>query len=132
MLGVGSGDSIDSAQFTYAVSRVSRWRALGRYLDDGSIEIDNSAAERALRVVALGRKNYLFAGSDEGGSYCPSRYLLINRGSVDADREMTELACVGNSLLFVPAQYAAWPPGLSTGLTCRAVAQVADRFLSYG
>ena len=56
----------------------SRWRALGRYIDDGSIEIDNSAAERALRVVALGRKNYLFAGSDEGGSYCPSRYLLIN------------------------------------------------------
>jgi hypothetical protein len=46
--------------------------------EDGSIEIDNSAAERALRVVALGRKNYLFAGSDDGGSYCPSRYLLIN------------------------------------------------------
>jgi transposase len=57
---------------------LSRWRALGRYLDNGAIEIDNSAAERALRVVALGRKNYLFAGSDEGGSYCPSRYLLIN------------------------------------------------------
>jgi transposase len=38
---------------------LSRWRALGRYIDDGSIEIGNSAAERALRVVALGRKNYL-------------------------------------------------------------------------
>jgi transposase len=57
---------------------LSRWRALTRYLDDGCIEMDNSAAERALRTVALGRKNYLFAGSDEGGSYCPSRYLLIN------------------------------------------------------
>ena|ERR1700722_14079663 len=40
---------------------VPRWRALTRCLDHGSIEIDNSAAERALRTVALGRKNYLFA-----------------------------------------------------------------------
>ncbi len=40
------------------------WDALSRYVDDGVVEIDNSAAERALRVVALGRKNYLFAGSD--------------------------------------------------------------------
>src|SRR5579859_302575 len=43
----------------------SRWRALTRYTEDGLIEIDNSAAERALRAVALGRKNFLFAGSDE-------------------------------------------------------------------
>ena len=70
-----SRKSDTAAAIRYALSR---WRALGRYLDDGSIEIDNSAAERALRVVALGRKNYLFAGSDEGGSYCPSHYLLIN------------------------------------------------------
>src|ERR1017187_4938214 len=45
----------------------SRWRALVRYCEDGRIEIDNNAAERALRAVALGRKNYLFAGSDAGG-----------------------------------------------------------------
>ena len=77
---------------------LSRWRALTRYLDDGRLEIDNNSAERALRVVALGRKNYLFAGSDEGGSYCPSRYLLIIRGSVDVDREMTEFALVGSRL----------------------------------
>src|ERR1700744_1841896 len=69
---------------------LSRWRALTRYVDDGRIEIDNSAAERALRAVALGRKNYLFCGSDAGGSCCPSGYLLINRGSVDADHETTE------------------------------------------
>jgi transposase len=37
---------------------LSRWRALTRYTDDGLFEIDNSAAERALRAVALGRKNY--------------------------------------------------------------------------
>jgi hypothetical protein len=72
------------------------WDALARYLDDGRIELDNLIAERALRPVAIGRRNYLFAGSDEGGSYCPSRYLLINRGSVDVDREMTEFALAGS------------------------------------
>jgi hypothetical protein len=40
--------------------------ALQRYCDDGRIKIDNKAAERALRCVALGRKNFLFAGSDTG------------------------------------------------------------------
>jgi len=43
------------------------WRALVRYAGDGRIEIASNAAERALRGVALGRKNYLFAGSDAGG-----------------------------------------------------------------
>ena len=41
--------------------------ALKRFLDDGKIEIDNNAAERAMRAIALGRKNWLFAGSDGGG-----------------------------------------------------------------
>ena len=41
---------------------------LTRYLDDGRLEIDNNAAERAMRGVALGRKNWLFAGSDAGGA----------------------------------------------------------------
>jgi transposase len=43
------------------------WNALIRPLDRGSLEIDNGASERALKPVALGRKNWLFAGSDEGG-----------------------------------------------------------------
>ena len=43
------------------------WVALVRYTSDGRIEIDNNAAERSLRTVALGRKNFLFAGSDAGG-----------------------------------------------------------------
>ena len=46
---------------------LERWNALLRYCEDGRIEMDNNAAERALRAVALGRKNYLFAGSDAGG-----------------------------------------------------------------
>lgn len=52
-------------------------QALIRYLDDGIIEIDNNAAERALRTVALGRKNYLFLGSDSGGERAATMYSLL-------------------------------------------------------
>jgi len=62
---------------------LSRWRALTRYLDDGSIEIDNSAAERALRTVALGRKNYLFAGSDAGGERAAAIYTLLGTAKLN-------------------------------------------------
>ena len=56
---------------------LGRWQALIRYSDDGELEIDNNAAERALRGVALGRKNYLFAGSDRGGEWAAALYSLI-------------------------------------------------------
>lgn len=56
---------------------LSRWTALTRYCDDGRVEIDNNAAERALRAVALGRKNFLFAGSDAGGDRAATFYSLI-------------------------------------------------------
>jgi hypothetical protein len=54
-----------------------RWTALTRYRDDGRIEIDNNTAERAIRPVVLGRKNYLFAGSDAGGERAAAIYSLI-------------------------------------------------------
>jgi transposase len=54
-----------------------RWPALTRYTTDGCLEIDNSAAERALRGVALGRHNFLFAGSDAGGDRAAGMYSLI-------------------------------------------------------
>jgi len=59
------------------------WPALTRYCDDGRLEIDNNAAERALRVVALGRKNYLFAGSDTGGERAASIYSLIGSAKLN-------------------------------------------------
>ena len=62
---------------------LSRWRALTRYADDGRLEIDNSAAERALRAVALGRKNYLFAGSDVGGERAAAMYTLIGSAKLN-------------------------------------------------
>jgi transposase len=56
---------------------LSRWTAFTRFCHDGRIEIDNNAAERELRRVALGRKNYLFAGSDAGGDRAAAFYSLI-------------------------------------------------------
>jgi transposase len=72
-----------------AVSYIlSRWTALTRYRDDGRIEIDNNAAERALRAVALGRKNYLFCGSDAGGERAAAIYSLIGTAKLnDIDPE---------------------------------------------
>jgi hypothetical protein len=54
-----------------------QWHALERYLEDGDLVADNSASERALRAVAIGRKNWLFAGSDEGGARAARLYSLI-------------------------------------------------------
>jgi transposase len=56
---------------------LSRWPALCCYLNDGRVEIDNNAAERSIRCIALGRKNYLFAGSDTGGTRTAAIYSLI-------------------------------------------------------
>ena len=47
---------------------LTRWNALGRFLDDGRIELDTNTVERAIRPIALGRKNHLFAGSDGGAT----------------------------------------------------------------
>jgi hypothetical protein len=70
-----------AAAISYALGR---WPALVRYCDDGFIEIDNNAAERALRAVALGRKNYLFAGSDSGGERAAATYSLIGSAKLNA------------------------------------------------
>ena len=62
---------------------LTRWTALIRYRDDGAIEIDNNAAERSLRAVAVGRKNYLFAGSDAGGERAAAFYGLLGTAKLN-------------------------------------------------
>ncbi|MYZ51441.1 IS66 family transposase [Malikia spinosa] len=62
---------------------LTRWRALTRYCDDGRIEMDNNAAERALRGVALGRGNYLFMGSDAGGERAAAIYSLVQTAKLN-------------------------------------------------
>jgi len=76
--------------FSQAVAQVRYHRrgpppahALGRYCEDGGLEIDNNAAERALRAVALGRKNYLFAGSDADGGRAADIYSLIGSAKLN-------------------------------------------------
>ena len=56
---------------------LKRWAAFSRFLDDGRICLSNNAAERALRGIALGRKSWLFAGSDRGGQRAAAMYSLI-------------------------------------------------------
>jgi transposase len=75
-----SPKSETAAAIRYALSR---WKALTRYAADGRLEIDNNAAERALRTVALGRKNYLFAGSDAGGERAAAIYALIGSAKLN-------------------------------------------------
>lgn len=75
-----------SKKSEFAVSiryALTRWVALSRFVDDGRVEIDNNAAERALRCVALGRKNFLFAGSDAGGERAAAIYSLIGTAKLN-------------------------------------------------
>jgi transposase len=75
-----SRKSDTAAAIRYAFSRRP---ALTRYADDGQLEIDNNTAERALRAVALGRKNYLFCGSDAGGARAAHLYSLLGSAKLN-------------------------------------------------
>lgn len=55
----------------------SNWTALNRYVEDGRLEIDNNACERQMRAVAVGRKNWLFAGSKDGGRRAAVLYSVL-------------------------------------------------------
>ena len=62
---------------------LKRWSALTRFLDDGRLCMSNNAAERALRTVAVGRNNWTFAGSDEGGRRAAAIYTLIETAKLN-------------------------------------------------
>jgi transposase len=63
---------------------LKRWTALTRFLDDGRLCMSNNAAERAVRCVAVGRKNWTFAGSDDGGRRAAAIYTLIETAKLNA------------------------------------------------
>ncbi len=75
-----SRKSDTAAAILYALNL---WPALTRYCDNGAIEIDNSAAERALRGIAIGRRNYLLAGADSGGERAAAIYSLIGTAKLN-------------------------------------------------
>ena len=69
-----------AAAIRYALARIARLRP---WLDHGVLEIDNNAAERAMRAIALGRKNYLFIGSEAGGRAAAIAYTLIETAKLN-------------------------------------------------
>jgi hypothetical protein len=62
---------------------LSNWRALTRYLDDGNVPIDNNAAENAIRPLAVGRKNWLFVGSQQAGERAAVMLRLIESAKLN-------------------------------------------------
>ncbi|HWR53860.1 MAG TPA: IS66 family transposase [Bryobacteraceae bacterium] len=75
-----SGKSSFAVALRYALSR---WPSFTRYTTDGRLDICNNAAERAMRPVALGRKNWLFAGNDDGGDRAAIIYTLIETAKIN-------------------------------------------------
>ena len=79
-LGKVSGKSSLAKAIRYSLSR---WEALTRYTTDGRLDICNNAAERAIRPLALGRKNWTFAGSDSGGDRAATIYTIIETAKLN-------------------------------------------------
>ncbi|HTR84815.1 MAG TPA: IS66 family transposase [Reyranella sp.] len=75
-----SGKSELATAIRYATGR---WTQLTRYRDDGRLEIDNNTAERAIRAIALGRKNWLFAGSHDGGERAAAIYTITETAKLN-------------------------------------------------
>jgi len=75
-----SGRSVLAEAVRYTASR---WTAMTRYTTDGRLEMTNNAAERAERVVAIGRKNWMFAGSDDGGRRAAIAYTIIESAKMN-------------------------------------------------
>src|SRR5215510_1463262 len=77
----------------------SRWEALTRYIEDGRLEISNNAVENMLRCIGIGRKNWLFAGSDAGGQRAATFYTIIRTAilnGLEPEAYLREvLACIG-------------------------------------
>ena len=76
-----------------------RWVALTRYIGDGRLEISNNAVENEIRPAALGKKNWLFAGSDSGGVRAATFYTIIRTcvlNGLEPEAYLREvLACIG-------------------------------------
>ncbi len=71
-----------------------RWDALTRYTDEGMAEIDNNIAERAIRAIAIGRKNWLFAGSKAGGERAAAIYSVIETAKLNGIEPQAYIADV--------------------------------------
>jgi transposase len=82
---------------------LTRWETFARFLNDGRICLTNNAAERALRGIALGRKSWLFAGSDRGGDRAAAMYSLIYTAKLNGVDPRAWLADVLARIADLPA-----------------------------
>ena len=99
---------------------LTRWPAFARFLEDGRICLTNNAAERALRGLALGRKSWLFAGSDEGASYCSSRHPLKSQRDFFGNSQTAAVATAERSLRAERSRAPARHAGQSRARPCTA------------
>ena len=88
-----------------------RWGALTRFLDEGVAEIDNNIAERAMRSVAIGRKNWLFAGSKAGGERAATIYSVIETAKLNRVEPQAYIADVIEKIA------SGWPASRWEGLS---------------
>ena len=84
---------------------LTRWPAFTRFLDDGRICLSNNAAERALRAIALGRRAWLFVGSDRGGERAAAIYTLIATAKLNDINPLAWLADVLARIADHPASH---------------------------
>jgi hypothetical protein len=75
-----SAKSALAIAFRYAINRRE---ALSRFVTDGRLEVDNNIAENGMRIIALGRKNFLFAGSDTGGDRAAAIYTIVQTAKLN-------------------------------------------------
>ena len=75
-----SAKSALATAFRYAINRRE---ALSRFVTDGRLEVDNNIAENGMRIIALGRKNFLFAGSDTGGDRAAAIYTIVQTAKLN-------------------------------------------------
>jgi len=83
---------------------LKRWAAFTRFLDDGRLCMSNNAAEREIRAIAVGRHNWTFAGSDEGGKRAAAIYSLINTAKLNGIDPQAWLADVLRRIADHPAR----------------------------
>ena len=129
--GRGAGDlaaravrasSPPASQIAKAIAySLNRWDGLTRFLDDGRLCMTNNAAERALRGIAVGRHNWTFAGSDDGGRRAAAIYTLIETAKLNDVDPQAWLADVLARLQDHPAKRIAelLPWNCSRGVTAR-------------
>lgn len=112
----GRGDL--AAAIRYALSR---WQALTRYVVDGCLETDNNAVQPAIRPLTLGRKNWLFAGSDAGGMRAAASATLVGTSKLnglDPEAYLRQvLGCIAAHQVNRIAELLPWAiPGLAVRL----------------